>query len=606
MVNNILLSVNLDKKQEGKSFFNEITKDQEYKILNNNLDLCFLPINHDEIFETHRLIIQFHGNLYNRDQFSKNKNLKIEEIISNLYEKFGITAIEQLDGIFGCIIVDKKDKKIFVCKDKIGVRPLYYLKENSHIIISSSLNNFSSLNNYKKELDHNSLAIYFQYGYVLQPNTIYKNIKKIRSGHYLEIDLKNNNVTSKKYWSLESLYENQKIELSESEVTSHAHKLLKQSIQKRVDSNLNHATFLSGGYDSSTVAALLQEATDGKLKTFTMGFSEDVFDEAPHAKKIAKYIGSEHYEHYFGIDDAKNILPKLCDVYEEPFADFGATPTILLSMMAKEHGIDVVLGGDGGDEVFATADAYKQYEKILAISPLIKTPITSLLDKFNPEKIPYLKDQYNFPTKYYKTLSFLKAKSINEMVNFKMLLFLDHELHEMLNIKDFSPFTTFNDIDFGSNAQSVDIVIGTYFKTFMTDGEIVKAQNALSYNNIDFRKPLLDIDLIKFMSSVPQDIKVKDNTKKYILKEIAHQLIPKELLDRPKSGFDIPFGRWMREDMKDFVLEIVNEETLKKDNILNPKLVLEIRDKFLNGNDAYKYKLWSILLFQLWYNKNFK
>jgi asparagine synthase (glutamine-hydrolysing) len=176
----------------------------------------------------------------------------------------------------------------------------------------------------------------------------------------------------------------------------------------------------------------------------------------------------------------------------------------------------------------------------------------------------------------------------------------------MLNIKDFSPFTTFNDIDFGSNAQSVDIVIGTYFKTFMTDGEIVKAQNALSYNNIDFRKPLLDIDLIKFMSSVPQDIKVKDNTKKYILKEIAHQLIPKELLDRPKSGFDIPFGRWMREDMKDFVLEIVNEETLKKDNILNPKLVLEIRDKFLNGNDAYKYKLWSILLFQLWYNKNFK
>jgi asparagine synthase (glutamine-hydrolysing) len=252
-------------------------------------------------------------------------------------------------------------------------------------------------------------------------------------------------------------------------------------------------------------------------------------------------LGTEHQEHYFTAKDALKIIPQLCKIYDEPFAEYAATPTVLTAELLKEAQIEHIFVGDGGDEVFATADDTHFFERIHAIPYELRALLTYPLKKLLLEKIPYLKDFHNLPTKYSKLLQILSSKNIPTTIEARNILFRENELQQLVQNYSIPITTTFNEINFNGYHETVDEIIGTYFKTTMTDGELVKSYGAMNQYDIRLHTPFLDEELIAYMATVPSSIKIKEGIKKNILKEIGNQNIPKHLLDRPKSGFEIPF-----------------------------------------------------------------
>ena len=554
--------------------------------------------------------VLFYGTIYNKE-FLKTEcgisgQIEDSKLIQKAFEIFDTSLFRKIDGIFTTVIYDKNSQYLYLLRDRVGIQPLYFYDFNQNFIFGSKLKDFYKISSFTKTIDKNALALYLSYGYILQPYTIFEHTQKVKPGHYVMLDIKNRSWEQKEYWSLESCYEKPKPYLQEKEIIESVETILHKTILKRLDGNKNIATTLSGGYDSSIVSTLLTQNSDKKINTFTIGFSQKEINEAPFAKKIAEYLGTQHHEHYFNEEDAKEIVPKLCKVYDEPFADYGATPTVLMTELIKQNGFDTLFIGDGGDEVFATADDVTQFENILKVPLVLRKSLYQCLNLINPSKLPVVKSYQNFPTKYYKFLHLLKGENIPQLVKVKDILFIDDEIKNLLNTQSISFDFSFDDIKFPKHSQSVDQVIGSYFKTSMVDAELVKSFQAARYAGVSLKEPLLDADLIEYMAGVGQNIKIKGGEKKYVLKQIAHKFIPKELLDRPKSGFDIPFSSWLNGSLKELVYDQINESRLKDDALFNVSEILKIRDAFYDGNEAYKYKLWTLLLFQLWYQYNIK
>ena len=532
---------------------------------------------------------------------TKENPLSILQLLEIAYNYWGVEFIKKVEGSFILILYDKKSERLVLFKDKIGTVPLNYYQSDEKIIFASSVQYFKEVSSFIPSINPQSLASYLQFGSILQPNTILNECYKIRAGHYKNFDLVEKKSKEDSYWKLEECYHEPKINRSEFMVIEDAHQLLQESIEKSYVKDRKMALSLSGGYDSSTLASLLQERSSQKINTFTIGFNRQDINEAIDAKAIAKHLGTEHHEHYFTGKDALEIIPKLCKIYDEPFAEYAATPTVLTAQLIKQHNIHDISVGDGGDEVFATADDTEFFQRIHSVPYTIRKNITLPFKKIPIEKIPYMGKIYNLPTKYTKLLEILSSKNIPKTIEARNILFREEELH--LLIKNYTnPIqTTFDEIHFKGHHETVDEIIGTYFKTTMTDGELVKSYNAMNQCNISLHTPFLDEKLIAYMATVPSSIKIKNGIKKYILKEIAHQYIPKTLLDRPKSGFDIPFALWMKEELKELVYEQINEKRLNEDKLFYTSFIINIRDNFYQGNDSYKYKLWRIFIFQLWY-----
>jgi asparagine synthase (glutamine-hydrolysing) len=586
---------------------NKRTHYHEYE--NYNIFLSYTKHKESNSLDNKDILLLFNGELSNSSfLLSKlnitNKKLSVIELINIAYLTWGKKLLIYLEGNFSLIIFDKKNEYLILNKDKIGIIPLSYYFSKELIIFGSRVSDFKNAPNFTATVNINSVANYLQFGSIIQPNTILKNCYKVKSGTSSNFDLRQKEYFNTSNWSLESEYIDKKVLFDESKIITDAENLLISAIKKsKIDTNPISLS-LSGGYDSSTIAALLKKS-DYNLETFTIGFEDDNINEAPHAKAIANHLGTKHHEHYFTATDAINIIPKLSQIYDEPFADHAAAPTLLTTEMIRTEGIENLFVGDGGDEVFATADDVHFFDRILSLPYELRKTITAPLKMINIDSLPYLRDINNLPTKYEKLLSILSAKNIPQMTKSKNILFREKELQSLVKGYKQPIHTTFDEIDFNGYNETVDEIIGVYFKTTMIDGELVKSYSASNHNNISIHTPFLDDQLISYMAKVPSSIKIKDGIKKYVLKEIAHKYIPKELLDRPKSGFDIPFSSWMRKELKDMIYAQINNKRLKEDNIFNSYDIIKIRDDFYNGNDNYKYKLWRIFLFQLWY-ENFK
>ena len=538
--------------------------------------------------------ILFSGFLLNRVESSE------EEYIEKLYRDEGIEFLNKLDGNFSVALYDKELEKLYLARDRVGVNPLYFSHTGNGFIFGTRVRDFSLVKGFKLTINPNALGHYLQYGYILQPNSIFNNCYKLNAGEYLTLDIKSNKITHQEYWSLEDCYQKKNFSISEKDTIHRANELLNQSVETSCYKK-PFGVSLSGGYDSSTLVAIAQRQSSQKIDTFTIGFYENKINEAPYAKAIAKHLGTNHHEHYFSAEDALNLIPKVAKVYDEPFADHASAPTILTSQLLKESHNENLIAGDGGDEVFATAENVQDFEKLKTTPKLLKQLIAQPLSYLPVGKIPYLKSYNNLPLKYHKVIELLLANSTPKMVQNRISLFLEEELQSSVKGYETPLYTTFDTLNFKGDTQMVDEIIGTYFKTTMADGELVKSYSAMNENNIRLLTPYLNRELIEYMAKVPSSIKIKNGVKKYILKEIANRYIPKELIERPKCGFDIPFGEWMRYKLKDILYSQINKKRLYKDNLFYTSSILNIRDNFYAGNDAYKYKLWRVFIFQLWY-----
>lgn len=526
------------------------------------------------------------------------------EVVLKAYHKWGIQAVDRFNGMFAMAIYDNKLDKLTLIRDRAGVKPCYYYFNDGLFLFSSEIKSFHKNIYFKKDINKDSVAQYLHHGYILEPCSIFENTFKLKSGNYLEIDIRSQRIKQVEYWSLGESFKKSKYDLSESEAISETDKLLKSACEYRMISDVPSGIFLSGGYDSSAVAALLQTNRSNKIKTFTIGFKEKGYDEAPFAKRVAAYLGTDHTEYYCTAKDAIDIIPTLPEIYDEPFGDNSAIPTILVSKLARKD-VTVSLSADAGDEVFAGYPKYdralKYYNLSKNIPYFVREPMLSCLNNVDPNKIPFSNRIYNFTTRYEKLKSFIKAKSIVESLYHTSILFTELELRKLFK-KDFILKENNFHLDTGFSTD-LDNMLMIDYKTFLPDDILTKVDRATMSVGLEGREPLLDYRLVEFAARLPEGLKYRKGEKKWILKEVVHNYLPKDLMSRPKKGFGIPLADWLQDEFKDLLVTYLDPVRIQKEGIFNSDEVLKLRDSYLSGDNTSTRKLWHILMFEMWFEK---
>jgi asparagine synthase (glutamine-hydrolysing) len=573
------------------------------------LDLS--PLGHQPMF-FENLGIVFNGEIYNfqeiRQELIAQGHSFISggdtEVILKAFKTWGPACVQRFIGMFAFVLHDTNTNKIYVYRDRAGVKPLFYYWHNNLFLFSSELKSFHRHPAFEKTLDYNHLALYLQYNYVPGPYSIFKNTTKLSPGHYLEIDLQKRTVVTHQYWNVLDYYNKEKLKISKEEAIEETERLLKSSCEYRMVSDVPVGVFLSGGYDSTAIAALLQKGRTEKIKTFTIGFDVEGFDEAPEAKKIANFLGTDHTEHYCTPEEAFAIIPTLPDIYDEPFADNSTVPTILVSRLARQS-VKVALSGDAGDEIFG--GYYKFIQSVELTSQLpkpVQRTLAGVMSMVNPEKLPYFKDRYNFSTRFEKVSEIWRSG--NPLTALKQIshYITGSELKQYLKHSFLLPPTDFDlEKDMLDNNDAFNKMLAIDYRTFLVDNNLVKVDRATMSVGLEGREPFLDHRLIEFVSRLPSSYKIHGKEKKVILRDIVHRHVDKALMDRPKKPFIAPLTVWFRQELKDYFLHYLSEENLKKGDFFNPGPIIALRDRYLSGAQVNHQKLWNILIFQMWKDK---
>lgn len=572
------------------------------------LDLS--PLGHQPMHHE-KLIVDFNGEIYN---FKEVRQELIEaghsfysesdtEVILKGYRHWGIDIVHRFIGMFAIALYDTEAQKVIFIRDRAGVKPLYYYWNNNLLIFGSELKAFYRHPSFEKNIDTNALALYLQFSYIPAPHTIFKNTYKLLPGHFLEIDLKNKEQQLKKYWDVNDYYNRPRLNISEAEAINETERLLKKAYEYRMVADVPVGLFLSGGYDSSSVAALLQTGRAEKIKSFTIGFHENEFNEAPEAKKIADYLGTDHTEWYITSKEAAGVLGQLPEIYDEPFADNSTVPTVLVSKLARQQ-VKVALSADGGDEIFGGYHKFRQAEKYTSMPQGFQAAISGAMSLINPEYIPYFNRQYNFTTRYEKMKLIWKSKEPVSAVKYISQYITETEAASFLGKPFDSYHTFFEDGDkLDTSGGVINRLLAVDYKTFLVDNNLVKVDRATMSVGLEGREPMLDHHVIEFLAQLPSSYKIKDGVNKWMLKEIVHRYIPKELMERPKRPFIAPLMVWFRKDLQEQLKYYLSESSLNKTKVFSHEPIIKLRDQYLSGKKVNYQKLWQVLIFQLWYDK---
>lgn len=521
------------------------------------------------------------------------------EVILKAYHKWGMEAVHRFNGMFAIAIFDSKNQTVTLIRDRAGVKPLYWYQNDGLFMFASELKSFHQHPDFKKELNHDGLALYLQYGYIPQPHTIFNYTHKLEAGHSLQLNIKSSELSIEKYWDVIDCYNQPKLDISEQEAMDETERLLKSACEYRMVSDVPVGMFLSGGYDSSAVTALLQSERTEKLKTFSIGFHEEKFNEAHHAKKVAEHLGTDHTEYYCTQKDALQILPKLPEIWDEPFGDVSAIPTTLVSQLARKD-VTVSLSADGGDEIFGGYDKYtgiqrkmRAFNKIPGfLQASTRFTLRCNLTQFAAEKAGLFnaRDRLN-------RLSQMIGENEKGLLKEGSQVFTDFDLNRILLKKSNQVPTEF---DAEINQAWLDNVLAIDYKTYQLDDILTKVDRATMSASLEGREPLLDYRIIDFVAKLDPNLKIKNGTKKYLLKQITHKYLPKEIMDRPKMGFGVPIFDWFKAELKDYLMIYLSVERIKQGGIFNVQAVTNLRDRYLAGQDVNINQIWFLLMFEMW------
>ena len=583
------------------------------------LDLS--PLGHQPM-EFDNLVITYNGEVYNFKEIRKElekegytfKSNSDTEVILKAFHRWGIEAVHKFRGMFAFAIWDKKEKKLTLVRDRIGVKPLYWYFKDGLFMFSSELKAFHKHPKFKKGLNLEGLSLFLQYGYIGAPYTIFENTHKLLPGHYLEIDLKGN-IEIKPYWKVEDYLlkgiENREkwLKRGEEELTQELEDLLTESFKLRMVADVPVGMFLSGGIDSSLVCALLTK--EGyNLKTFTIGFHERGYNEAPYAKKIAEHLGTEHIELYCTPKEAFEIIPKLPDLYDEPFGDSSAIPTYLVSKLAKQH-VKVSLSADGGDEQFGGYlyyySTYWRWEKFSKIP--LKGLLISLLERVGVENIfqilPFLNRKTHLRDKVKKFLTLLKEEDYIDQYDITVKIFLNQDLEKLFKQKPSKEVSNLSKLerDLVEKLHPIQAFMYYDLKNYLPDDILVKVDRATMGVALEGRDPLLDHKILEWSSQLPLEFKYKNGKTKYILRKILYKYLPQELVDRRKQGFGVPIQEWFKNELKDLYGEYLSEETVKRVGVFDEKEVKKLLKGYWENRGVNHKKVWLLFIFHQWAEK---
>lgn len=565
--------------------------------------------------EFNNLYITFNGEIYNYKEIKKELEAKGHtfnshsdtEVILHAYAEWGSQMLQKFIGMFAFVIYDEKQNKLFACRDRAGVKPFNYFYKDGLFLFGSELKVLHQHPAFTKEINIDAVAIYMQIGYIPAPHSIFKDTYKLKPGHYLQLDLNTTELTIHQYWNVYDLYNKPPLNISFEEAKTETERILTSACQYRMVSDVPVGVFLSGGYDSALVTAVLQKNNTEKIKTFTIGVPDDRLNEAPYAKQVANFLGTDHTEYYCTHKEAIDIIADLPFYYDEPFADSSAIPTTLVSKIAREK-VTVALSADAGDEVFAGYNRYdyliKYGQKIKNIPKLLRITAASIMNTVPANAIPYFKNTYLFHQRYEKLKTFLQNSSNNNIMQNITQQMSQGELATLFKQRLHYLPTAFDSTELKKEFYSpLSYMMAIDYQTYLPDDILQKVDRATMSVSLEGREPFLDQRVIEWAAQLPNEFKYNNGNKKYILKEIVHQYIPKTMMERKKMGFGIPISSWLQKDLKYFVDEYFDEAFVAKQGIFNNDEIQRIRKGFYGGKVESAEKIWYLLMFQMWYDK---
>jgi len=585
------------------------------------------PLGHQPMVSTSgRYVIAYNGEVYNFKKLQsslENRGCHFQghsdtEVMLAAIEVWGLEkALDSFAGMFAFALWDKQERMLTLARDRLGEKPLYYGWQGQSFLFGSELKALKVHPDWVGDINRDALALYMRHNYIPAPYSIYQGIHKLTPGTLIKLswdDLQTASLPAPiEYWSAKKMAEkgvSEPIEVSDQEAVSMLDSLLRETIREKMISDVPLGAFLSGGIDSSAVVAIMQQESSRPVKSFSIGFHEKGYNEAEHAKAVAKHLGTEHTEMYVTSQQALDVIPKLPILYDEPFSDSSQIPTYLVSEMTKKH-VTVALSGDGGDELFAGYNRYflgqSLWNKLSRVPKgarsLLASGVTSLspstwdtLGKMVGGFVPSVRERTG--DKLHKLAGVLAVQSSEEMYR-NLVSHWRSPADLVLGAKE--PLTVLTDQrlwadlpEFTQRMQFLDAV------SYLPDDILTKVDRAAMGVSLETRVPFLDHRLFEFAWRVPMQQKIRNGEGKWLLRQVLYQYVPQALIDRPKMGFGIPLEHWLRGELRDWAENLLDKKRLKEEGFFDVAMVREKWLEHLSGARNWQYLLWDVLMFQAW------
>ncbi|MCK0536103.1 asparagine synthase (glutamine-hydrolyzing) [Alcanivorax sp. CY1518] len=576
-----------------------------------------------------RYVISFNGEIYNHISLREKLGSRVggipwvghsdTETLLELFSVLGVDrALNEIKGMFSIVLYDVLDNAIYLIRDRIGEKPLYWGAQNGRFFCASELKSIIRSPLFKGEINRDALELYTNYGYVPSPYSIYADLQKLPPGCYLKFKVTDidSGITPKltRYWDLVAISKLKKKEMSEksfTHISGEVEERLRNAVSSQLMSDVPLGAFLSGGVDSSLIVALMQQESPNPIKTFTIGSCDKAYNEAEHAREVAKFIGTDHTELYISEKEMLDVLPGISDVYCEPFADSSQIPTMMVSELAKTK-VSVALSGDGADEIFGGYNRYLEgyalWKATQSIHGSLRRSGARIIEALPPKFIDLLFSRLGpmLPAKFrvrnpgdkaHKLAGALLADTLDEYYSSLVCHWGADSNIFVSGRQDFSFGSSFSDF---SGFDPREIMMVTDAITYLPDDIMTKVDRAAMAYGLEVRAPFLDHELVELSLGIPLKFKISGNCGKVVLRDILYKHVPKALIERPKTGFGIPLAEWLRGPLREWAHYCLDDERIRQQGLFDPHMVRKAWEEHLQGKRNNSQKLWNIICFQAW------
>lgn len=548
-------------------------------------------------FEDDKYVLVYNGEVYNFEElrqkykFSCKTNSDTEVIFHGL-KLFGTEFLNELNGMFVLSFLNKKTKEIIIARDRLGIKPLYYIEKENLFAFSSELKGLKEIKNDIGgfTINHQSVNTFLHLGYIPKPLTIFKEVKKFPPGFYGIF--KNGKLCKEQYWSVNSSVSKEVVK-DEFVAKKELKDLLYSSVEYRLKSDVPFGTFLSGGIDSSAVSAIAQEVSSQKIKTFSIGFNNPKFNESEFAKEVAKHINSEHYEFMVSEDDAKGLVGDIIKYYDEPFGDSSSIPTMLVSKLARKE-VKMTLSGDGGDELFHGYGFYNWADRLTKPGIKMGRNLIGTALSFGDNRMKRASKMFGYP----------KGQLKSHIFSQEQYYFTQHEIEELL-IKP-SKYPEFMDFEpvLGRELSPKEAQSLFDVNYYLRDDLLTKVDIASMKYSLETRVPILDHRIVEFALNLDEALKIKNGEQKYLLKQVLFDLVPKELFNRPKRGFSVPLQKWLETDLSYLIDNNLSKDNVESVGLVKYDVVQKILTRFKSGEGYLFTRVWALVVIHEWLKEN--
>lgn len=573
-----------------------------------------------------RYTLIFNGEIYNFQELRRElealghpfRGHSDTEVMLAAFTEWGfVRAIQRFNGMFALALWDASERVLHLTRDRLGEKPLYYGRMGQTFLFGSELKALKAHPSFKAEINRDALALFLRYNYIPAPFSIYRDIYKLPPGTYISLDERGMGQLPAPcaYWSAKKVAEAgvaEPFKGTEAQAMSELEALLSDAVGLRMVADVPLGAFLSGGVDSSTVVALMQAQNTQPVRTFSIGFTEEAYDEARYARAVALHLRTDHTELYVTPEDAMAVIPRLPALYDEPFSDSSQIPTFLVSQLARRH-VTVSLSGDGGDELFAGYNRYllgqSVWNKISWMPPRSRAVAAGALTTVSPRAWdraftglkPFLPSrlQHNTPGDRLHKLAEILSVPDPEAMYMNLVSHWKQPTALVPGAKE--PKTTLTDEKCWANLPGfIQRMMYLDSVTYLPDDILVKVDRASMGVSLEARVPFLDHRVVEFSWRLPLDWKIKNSRSKWPLRSILYKHVPRELIERPKMGFGIPIGEWLRGPLRDWAETLLDEGRLRREGFLNPQPIRQKWQEHLRGGRNWQYYIWDVLMFQGW------